>query len=323
MAEKAVATHSSTLAWRIPWTEGPGGLQSMGSLGVGHDWATSLSRIGEGNGNPLQCSCLENPREEGAWWATVYGVAQSRTRLKRLSSSSSSVFIFCLLLFLIIQSRSCLSLTEVILYCLLQSLMMLRELEKKWNMSGGRRDIFIWTFQIGLNEYILYCFYFLPNLKSFQVLHLPFVSLVSPWPLFITAEHRCSWTENWVVSVQPCHMSNSQGNGKGYVFEVCLLAMSWLKAFLIMPLNYHLLSSQVEKHTAVSELIHVLPLSFCKLSALSVLWERGVLETGRWEMHPKGLVRKTDASGLLNGYVFTFVNTFMLVPLISVRLPRR
>ena len=50
----------------------------------------SLSCIGEGNGNPLQCSCLENPREGGAWWAAVYGVAQSRTRLKWLSSSSNS-----------------------------------------------------------------------------------------------------------------------------------------------------------------------------------------------------------------------------------------
>ena len=50
----------------------------------------SLSCIGEGNGNPLQYSCLENPRDRGAWWAAVYGVAQSRTRLKRLSSSSSS-----------------------------------------------------------------------------------------------------------------------------------------------------------------------------------------------------------------------------------------
>ena len=59
----------------------------MGLLRVGHDRATSLSRMGERNGNPLQCSCLENPR--GAWWAAVYGVAQSRTRLKRLSSSSS------------------------------------------------------------------------------------------------------------------------------------------------------------------------------------------------------------------------------------------
>ena len=51
----------------------------------------SLSGIGEGNGNPLQCSCLENPRDRGTWWAAVYGVAQSRTRLKRLSSSSSNV----------------------------------------------------------------------------------------------------------------------------------------------------------------------------------------------------------------------------------------
>jgi len=50
----------------------------------------SLLCIGEGNGNPLQCSCLENPRDRGGWWAAVYGVAQSRTRLKRLSSSSCS-----------------------------------------------------------------------------------------------------------------------------------------------------------------------------------------------------------------------------------------
>ena len=129
-----MAPHSSTLAWKIPWTAGPGGLQSMGSLEVRHDWATSLwlftfmathssvlawripgmgkpgglpsmghteldtterlhfhfslSCIGEGNGNPLQCSCLENPRDGGASWAAVYGVAQSWTRLKRLSSSS-------------------------------------------------------------------------------------------------------------------------------------------------------------------------------------------------------------------------------------------
>ena len=49
----------------------------------------SLSRIGEGNGNPLQCSYLENPRDGGAWWAAIYGVTQSRTQLKQLSSSSS------------------------------------------------------------------------------------------------------------------------------------------------------------------------------------------------------------------------------------------
>ena len=87
--EKAMAPHSSTLAWKIPWTEEPGGLQSMGSWRVGHDWATSLSCIGEGNGNPLQYSCLENPRDGGAWWAAVYGVAQSWTQLKRLSSKWS------------------------------------------------------------------------------------------------------------------------------------------------------------------------------------------------------------------------------------------
>ena len=85
-----MASHSSTLAWKIPWMEEPGGLQSMGSLQVSRDWATSLSRNGEGNGNPLQCSCLENPRDSRAWWAAVYGVAQSRTWLKRLNSSSSS-----------------------------------------------------------------------------------------------------------------------------------------------------------------------------------------------------------------------------------------
>ena len=94
--EKAMAPHSSTLAWKIPWMEEPGGLQSMGSQRVGHNWATSfhfpLSCTGEGNGNPLQCSCLENPRGGGAWWDPVYGVAQSRTLLKRLSSSSSSLF---------------------------------------------------------------------------------------------------------------------------------------------------------------------------------------------------------------------------------------
>ena len=129
--EEEMATHSSVLAWRIPGTEGPGGLPSMGSHRVRHDWSElvaaaaavlvpgkshgrrslvgcspwgheeldttewlhflfSLSCIGEGNGNPLQCSCLENPRDGGAWWAAVYGVTKSRTRLKQLSSSSSS-----------------------------------------------------------------------------------------------------------------------------------------------------------------------------------------------------------------------------------------
>ena len=93
-SEKTMAPHSSTLAWKIPWTEESGGLQSTGLRRVGLDWATSfslsLSCIGEGNGNPFQSSCLENPRDGGAWWAAVYGVVQSQTQLERLSSSSSS-----------------------------------------------------------------------------------------------------------------------------------------------------------------------------------------------------------------------------------------
>ena len=85
-----MAPHSTTLAWKTPWMEEPGRLQSMGSLRnmierLHVDF--SLSCIGEGNGNPLQCSCLENPRDGGAWWAAVSEVAQSQTRLKRLSSS--------------------------------------------------------------------------------------------------------------------------------------------------------------------------------------------------------------------------------------------
>ena len=87
-----MAPHSSTPAWKIPWTEEPGRLQFMGSLRDTTEWLHfhfSLSCIGEGNGSPLQCSCLENPRDKGAWWASIYGVTQSRTQLKWLSSSSS------------------------------------------------------------------------------------------------------------------------------------------------------------------------------------------------------------------------------------------
>ena len=81
-----MAPHSSTLAWKIPWTEEPDRLQSMG-----HEESDtteqlrfhfSVSCIGEGNGNLLHCSCLENPGDGGAWWAAVYGVTQSQTGLK-------------------------------------------------------------------------------------------------------------------------------------------------------------------------------------------------------------------------------------------------
>ena len=90
-----MATHSSTLAWKIAWTGEPGSLSPC--IGRESDrtqqihFHFSLLCFGEGNGNPLQCSCLENPRDSGAWWAVAYGVAQSQTRLKRLSSSSSSM----------------------------------------------------------------------------------------------------------------------------------------------------------------------------------------------------------------------------------------
>ena len=92
--EKAMAPHSSTLAWKIPWIEEPGGLQSMGSLRVGHDWATSLSLFTfmhwRRKWQPTPVFLPRGSQGRGAWWSAVYGVAQSQTWLKRLSSSSSS-----------------------------------------------------------------------------------------------------------------------------------------------------------------------------------------------------------------------------------------
>ena len=83
-----MAPHSRTLGkfhgWRSLVGCSPWGPEESDTTSL------SLSRIGERNGNPLQCSCLENPRDGGAWWAAVYGAAQNRTRLKQLSSSSSS-----------------------------------------------------------------------------------------------------------------------------------------------------------------------------------------------------------------------------------------
>ena len=89
---QAMAPHSSTLAWKIPWTEEPGGPQSMGSQRVRHNWATNtftfpLSGRFYGTGTPLQYSCLENPMDGGAWWAAVHGVAKSRTWLSDFTFS--------------------------------------------------------------------------------------------------------------------------------------------------------------------------------------------------------------------------------------------
>ena len=94
LMEEAMATHSSTLAWKIPWTEEPGRLQSMGSRRVRHDWAISLSLFTFMHWirkwQPPQCSCLENPRDGGAWWAAVCGVAQSRTQLSNLAAAAAA-----------------------------------------------------------------------------------------------------------------------------------------------------------------------------------------------------------------------------------------
>ena len=85
-----MAPHSSTLAWKTPGWRSLEGCSPWGCWGSDtterHHFHFSLSGIGEGNGNPLQYSCLENPRDGGAWWAAIYGVAQSPTWLKWLSS---------------------------------------------------------------------------------------------------------------------------------------------------------------------------------------------------------------------------------------------
>ena len=93
VTEKTMAPHSSTLAWKIPWTEEPGGLQSMGSLRVGHYWETSLSLFTfthwRRKWQPTPVFLPGESQGQRAWRASVYGVVQSQTRLKRLSSSSS------------------------------------------------------------------------------------------------------------------------------------------------------------------------------------------------------------------------------------------
>ena len=85
-----MATHSSTLAWKIPWTEEPGRLQSLGSLESDTTerlhFHFSLSCTGEGNGSPLQCSCLENPRDGGAWWAAARNLGIVGLRFHSMTS---------------------------------------------------------------------------------------------------------------------------------------------------------------------------------------------------------------------------------------------
>ena len=94
---RPMATHSSTLALKIPWAEEPGRLQSMGSLGVEHDWATSLSLFAfmhwRGKWHPTPVPLPGESQGWEVWWARVYGVAQSWTQLKWLSSSSNPFYL--------------------------------------------------------------------------------------------------------------------------------------------------------------------------------------------------------------------------------------
>ena len=95
LLEKVMAPYSSTLAWKIPWMEEPGRLQSVGSRRVGHDWATSLSLFTfmhwKRKWQPTPVFLPGKSQGWGSLVAAIYGVAQSRTRLKQLSSSSSSI----------------------------------------------------------------------------------------------------------------------------------------------------------------------------------------------------------------------------------------
>ena len=104
---KAMAPHSSTLAWKIPWMEEPGRLQSMGSRKVGHDWATSLSLFTflhwRRKWQPTPVFLPGESQRRGSLVAAVYGVTQSRTRKKWLSSSSSMIV-------LLLVGQSCLTL---------------------------------------------------------------------------------------------------------------------------------------------------------------------------------------------------------------------
>ena len=74
-----MAPHSGTLAWKIPWMEEPGRLRSMGSLRVSTTERLHFHALEKENGNSLQCSCLENPRDGGAWWAAIQGITELDT----------------------------------------------------------------------------------------------------------------------------------------------------------------------------------------------------------------------------------------------------
>ena len=95
-----MAPHSSSLAWKIPWMAKPGRLQSMGSRRVRQDWVISLSLFTfmhwRRNGNPLQCSCLENPRDRGAWWAARLSMGSHRVGHDWSDLAAAAAYMQCM-----------------------------------------------------------------------------------------------------------------------------------------------------------------------------------------------------------------------------------
>ena len=112
----------------------------------------SLSHIGEGNGNPLQCSCLENPRDGGAWWAAVYGVVQSRTQLKWLSSSS------------------CWSVVSL-------SLKYVNHLSERKQLKNGYCN--------SLQKWVQGCLFFLPYASIFYIINVNYVAVRKAYIYFL------------------------------------------------------------------------------------------------------------------------------------------
>ena len=134
-------THSSVLVWRIPGTGEPGGLPSMGSHRVGHDWATSLWLFTfmhwRRKWQTTPVFCLENPRDGGAWWAAVYGVTQGRTRLKWLAAAAAAAAAYCYLIniyWIFVICQLCLALGFIISVSMKQS--------RKTEINSSNRFLF-------------------------------------------------------------------------------------------------------------------------------------------------------------------------------------
>ena len=148
----------------------------------------SLWCIGEGNGNPLQCSCLENPRDGGAWWAAVYGVTQSRTQLKWLSSSRSLLNISCI--FSILVTRLCICNSIVFSrFWIIFTIIIL-------NPFSGRLPIsfsFVWFGGLLSCPFTCWIFLCISNLFRLLCFGLVFLYAGSLWFLFIVEVPPCGW----------------------------------------------------------------------------------------------------------------------------------